>query len=47
MNVNLQLTNQTLIIQNKTKKKKKTQFVFVVVSKTNCEIKAKIENVKR
>ena len=42
MNVNLQLTNQTLIIQ-----KKNTQFVFVVVSKTNCEIKAKIENVKR
>ena len=46
MNVNLQLSKQTLIIQNK-KKKKNTQFVFVVVSKTNCEIKAKIENVKR
>ena len=46
MNVNLQLTNQTLIIQNQKKKKKKnTQ--FVVVTKTNCEIKAKIENVKR
>lgn len=45
MNVNLQLTNQTLIIQNKNKKKKNTQ--FVVVSKTNCEIKAKIENAKR
>lgn len=43
MNVNLQLTNQTLIIQNKNKKN--TQ--FVVVSKTNCEIKAKIENAKR